>query len=156
MSIEAQGSPQGRVRIRAAGGIVLNDQGRIAMVRHKNGRGTWFFPKGRVEEGEDEETTARREILEETGLDNLEYLDDFGVYERYHLNPEGGVERDEIKEIHMFLFAVPGNVELSPTHEIGSAKWVPLSKIAEECGSMRDRAWFATVYDRIWEAIERD
>lgn len=147
---------RGRIRIRAAGGIVLNDRGYIAMVRHKQGTGTWFFPKGRVEEDEDEEAAARREILEETGLSALEYLGDFGTYERYHLNPEGQIERNEIKEIHMFLFAAPSGAVLSPTLEIGEAKWVPFSKVAAECGSFRDRAWFATVYDRIVEAVRRD
>ena len=145
-----------RVRIRAAGGIVLNDHGCVAMVRHRRGTNTWFFPKGHVEEGEEEETTARREILEETGLSDLEYLDDFGTYERYHMNPQGEVERNEIKEIHMFLFAAPSGASLSPTLEIGEAKWVPLSKVAEECGSYRDRAWLATVHDRIEAALKRD
>jgi 8-oxo-dGTP pyrophosphatase MutT (NUDIX family) len=144
------------VRIRAAGGIVLGDRATLAMVQHKNGTETWFFPKGRVEEGEDEETTARREIEEETGLNDLEYLGDLGTYERYHMNPGGQIERSEVKEIHMYLFAAKPYAELIPAHEIAEAKWVPLTHVANECGSVRDRAWFASVYDRIKEAIQRD
>lgn len=148
-------SPE-RVRIRAAGGIVLGDKAQVAMVRHERGANTWFFPKGRVEESEDEEATARREIAEETGLTDLEFLGDLGTYERYHLNPEGNVERSEIKEIHMFLFAANPHAILSPTHEIAEAKWVPFRQVATECGSIGDRAWFATVFDRIKEAVARD
>lgn len=143
-------------RIRAAGGIVLGDRGTVAMIRHKVGNGTWFFPKGRVEGDESEEDTARREIAEETGISELEYLGDLGIYERYHMTPEGEKERSEIKEIHMYLFAAPPDAELAPTLEIGDAKWVPLPHVARECGSDRDRAWFATVFERIRQAIQRD
>lgn len=143
-------------RIRAAGGIVLGDRAEVVMVRHKNGMGTWFFPKGRVEPDEDEEATARREIEEETGLSDLEFLDDLGTYERYHMNPEGEIERSEIKEIHMFLYAAKPRAALAPTLEIAEARWVPISHVARECGSIRDRAWFASVFDRIKGAVERD
>ena len=143
-------------RIRAAGGIVLGDRAEVVMVRHKRGKNTWFFPKGRVEAGEEEEVTARREVEEETGLSDLEFLDDLGTYERYHMNPEGEIERSEIKEIHMFLYAAKPHAGLLPTLEIAEARWVPLSRVAGECGSIRDRAWFATVYDRIREAVTRD
>ena len=143
-------------RIRAAGGIVLGDGAVVAMICHKNGTGTWFFPKGRVEPGEDEETTARREIEEETGLTDLEYLDDFGTYERYHMSPAGVNERTEIKEIRMFLFAAKANGNIRPDHEIAAVKWVPISRVAQECGSVRDRAWFATIYERLREAVNRD
>ena len=143
-------------RIRAAGGIVLGDKAGVAMVRHKQGMNTWFFPKGRVEAGEDEEATARREIEEETGLSDLEFLDDLGMYERYHMTPAGDIERSEIKEIHMFLYAAKPHSELAPTLEIAEARWVPLTKVAHECGSIRDRAWFASIRDRVREAVTRD
>ncbi|HEY0011175.1 MAG TPA: NUDIX domain-containing protein [Candidatus Paceibacterota bacterium] len=143
-------------RVRAAGGIVLGDRAQIAMVRHVHGTRTWFFPKGHVEEGEDEEETARREIAEETGLTELEYLGDLGTYERYHMTPAGDNERSEIKEIHMYLYAAARGAVLAPSHEIAEAKWVPLARVAEECGSVRDRAWFASVFERIREAIQRD
>jgi len=39
--------------------------------------GHWDFPKGNIETGEDEIDTARREIREETGIDDVEFLKDF-------------------------------------------------------------------------------
>jgi len=143
-------------RIRTAGGIVLGEHATVAMVCHKNDNGRWFFPKGHVESGETEEETARREIMEETGLVNLEYLDDLGAYERYHMTPDGQIERSEIKEMHMFLFGVHADSALSPAFEIGEAKWIPASRVAVECTSARDRAWFASIYHRIKEAVRRD
>ena len=64
--------------------------------------------------------------------------------------------RSEVKEIRMFLFSDLSGKPLAPSQEIAEAKWVPIRNVAEECGSIRDRAWFATVYDRVWEAVQRD
>lgn len=43
----------------------------------------WNFPKGTMEKGESEVETARREIIEETGLTALNFLPKFKVAERY-------------------------------------------------------------------------
>lgn len=43
----------------------------------------WNFPKGTVEKGELEIETAKREITEETGLADLEFLPKFRTTERY-------------------------------------------------------------------------
>jgi bis(5'-nucleosidyl)-tetraphosphatase len=39
--------------------------------------GHWDFPKGHVEAGENEKETALREIMEETGITELEFVPDF-------------------------------------------------------------------------------
>ena len=58
--------------VRAAGGVVLQDGGaRRAdelMVVHRPHHGDWSLPKGKQEAGESLETTALREVAEETGL----------------------------------------------------------------------------------------
>ena len=138
------------------GGIVLGDSGTVAMVRHSVSNGIWLFPKGHAEEGETDEEAARREIAEEAGVTDLEFLDDLGTYERYHINPDGTDDYSELKEIHMFLFAAPPHAELAPSHEMDGAKWVPLPKVADECGSAVDRAWFASVFERVRQAVQRD
>ena len=143
-------------KTKSVGGIVLGDSGTIAMVRHSVSNGAWLFPKGHQEEGETDEETARREIAEEAGVSDLELLDDLGTYERYHINPDGTDDVHEIKQIHMFLFAAPMHAELTPSHEMDGARWVPLAKVIEECGSVADRAWFTTVFDRIRHAVQRD
>lgn len=50
---------------KACGAVIKKDQ-KILMVFQNNG--FWGFPKGHVEENETEIETARREILEETGV----------------------------------------------------------------------------------------
>ena len=57
-------------REKSCGGVVYTKEGgqlRFLLIRHKKG-GQWAFPKGHMEAGESERQTARREILEETGV----------------------------------------------------------------------------------------
>lgn len=142
-------------RKRTAGGIVLGDSGAIAMVRNRRAT-KWFFPKGHVEAGEDDETAARREILEETGLTDLELLDDLGEYERYKIAPDDSDDPSELKEIKMYLFAAEPHAQLTPTMEIEEAMWVPYTKVAESLENEKDKVWFSTVFERVRQAIQRD
>ncbi|MFT3837189.1 MAG: NUDIX domain-containing protein [Myxococcaceae bacterium] len=93
----------GAGRWRSAGGVVVR-RGTIAMVRQKK---KWSFPKGRVDPGENLSRAARREVLEETGLDAqvIEYLGVVvGARKETHwflmeLRSEGGPTDGEIDEV---------------------------------------------------------
>ena len=55
-----------------AGGLVFDDRGRIALVKHKPGHGwddVWVPPGGLLETGETADDGFRREVHEETGLE---------------------------------------------------------------------------------------
>ena len=54
---------------RGAGVLVVRD-GKVLVGRRTSprGRGTWSAPGGKAEPGETDEGTARRELVEETGL----------------------------------------------------------------------------------------
>ncbi len=142
-------------RTRSAGGIVIGDGGTIALVQSR-ASGFWALPKGHIDEGETDEEAARREIMEEAGLIDLEFIDDLGEYDRPHILTDGSDDPYEIKTIHMFLFAAPKGAELAPTHEMQAAKWVPYRELVQHIEYMRDRAWFATVAERVRQAIQRD
>ena len=55
--------------VNAAGGLVSNRRGDFLLISRN---GLWDLPKGHQEAGEDIETTALREVQEETGVDQLE------------------------------------------------------------------------------------
>jgi ADP-ribose pyrophosphatase YjhB (NUDIX family) len=64
-----------------ASGCIVEQGDKVLLARRKfePWRGFWYVPSGFVEYGEDVEETARREILEETGL-LVELVRLFGVY----------------------------------------------------------------------------
>lgn len=134
---------------------MIGDGGTIALVQHKENT-VWLFPKGHIDEGETDEEAARREIEEETGLRDLELLDDLGSYERPRMYKDNREHEGEIAKIHMFLFAAQPHAILSPSFEIGQARWVSYREVADVIGNDKDRVWYMTVFDRIREAIQRD
>lgn len=138
-----------------AGGIVLGDRGTIALVRNRK-ETLWFFPKGHVEPGETNEAAARREIAEETGLTDLELIDDLGSYVRPRILPDDTYSTEESKDIHMFLFAAVPHAELTASHEIEECTWVSLPRVSESLQDAKDRAWFVSVFERVRQAIQRD
>lgn len=140
---------------RTAGGIVLGDSGTIALVRNRT-ETLWFFPKGHIEEGETDEVAARREIQEETGLTDLELIDDLGTYERYGILPNGDDNLEALKSIHMYLFAAPMHATLAPSMEIAEACWMAFARTADSLESAKDKAWFSSVFQRVRHAIQRD
>ena len=63
----------------------------------KTGNYHWSFAKGHVEEGETEEGTMNREVLEETGISDLEIVNGFCESNRYFYHAYGE-ERKKRKE----------------------------------------------------------
>lgn len=141
-------------KVICAGAIVLGDSGTVALVRNRKDT-KWFFPKGHVDEGEELEDAARREVLEETGLRGLEYIDTLPPYTRPGIDKEGHYTSEE-KEIHMFLFSAPEHSVLSPSLEIVEASWVSLSHLSNELEDTKDQVWFSSVYQRVRQAVQRD
>jgi tRNA nucleotidyltransferase (CCA-adding enzyme) len=81
----------------------------------------WGFPKGHTEDDETPEQTAKREILEETGL-TVELLPDFKGSSEYVI--QGKVE----KSVTIFLArAAEGELHLQE-EEISQAAWMPFEE----------------------------
>lgn len=62
-------SPRKRVKERSAGAVVFTgslDAPEYLLLRY--GAGNWGFPKGHLEEGENDLQAAQREVMEETGI----------------------------------------------------------------------------------------
>ncbi len=55
--------------VEAAGGVVENELQQVLLIHRK---GCWDLPKGRIEEGESEAQAARREVMEECGIKQVE------------------------------------------------------------------------------------
>ncbi len=82
--------------------------------------GHWDFPKGHQEKNEKDEQTAAREVTEETGIGNIEFVDGFKDTVKYFFKRG---EETVYKEVYYFLAqSATEHVELSNEH-IGYA-WV--------------------------------
>jgi 8-oxo-dGTP pyrophosphatase MutT (NUDIX family) len=65
---------------RSAGAVVYHIEGEGAdpeFLLLNYTAGHWDFPKGNIEHGEQEKEAASREIREETGITDVEFIDDF-------------------------------------------------------------------------------
>ena len=115
-------------RILSAGVVVVRraeDGWRVLLLRVYN---YWDCPKGVVEPGEEPLTTARREVLEETGIGDLEFLwgEEFVETPPYSKN----------KVARYYLAATNSDaIKLSVSPELGAPehhefRWLPFAAAA--------------------------
>jgi 8-oxo-dGTP pyrophosphatase MutT (NUDIX family) len=86
--------------------------------------GHWGFPKGHVEEKESEEETAKRELLEETGL-NITLCSRFRTSINY--SPTKGISKEVVFFIGKYLCE---NINIQQ-EEIQDYKWLDFSRAFE-------------------------
>src|SRR5687768_8806714 len=82
----------------------------------------WDYPKGHLEEGEDDPSAALRELLEETGIDDVKLLPDFRheiVY--YFRHPKRGLIRKTV----VFFLGRTSRKRLTLSHEHEGYEFLP-------------------------------
>ncbi len=108
------------LREKTIGIIIFRRQGKswkYLLLHH--GGGYWNFPKGRQQAGEDDITSALRELKEETGITKIKLIDDFRDEYDYDFDFEikAGVKEKVYKKAIFYLGEV-GNeaVKISDEH----------------------------------------
>jgi 8-oxo-dGTP diphosphatase len=100
--------------VEAAGGLVLDAEGRVALV-HRPEYDDWTLPKGKLDEGETFEQAALREVEEETGL-------------RCRLGRELPSVRYEVrgrpKVVRYWVMAVDSSAGFTPDDEVDELRWL--------------------------------
>jgi bis(5'-nucleosidyl)-tetraphosphatase len=130
-----------------SGGIVLNDYHEIVMIKQVGG--SWSFPKGHVDKGEDLLATAYREIEEESGIIDLTFIQSLGSYQRSAIKTDGTFDENEIKRIHLFLFTTSKH-RLTPKQlDSLDAKWIPKVDVEDLLTHPKDKEYFKSIINKI-------
>jgi 8-oxo-dGTP pyrophosphatase MutT (NUDIX family) len=125
----------------SAGGVVLNKKGQVLVVNQKSN--SWSLPKGHIDDGEDDLTAAKREIYEESGINELVLIKELGSYQRYKIAKDGvGEDKSELKEIHMFLFKTQSEKLAPADKDNPEARWVEKKEVANLLTHQKDKEFF--------------
>jgi len=95
--------------------------------KHRAQKSYWGFAKGHIENGEDELFAVKREIVEETGIDQLCLAGGFRAVLNYEFPFEGKIIP---KEVIFYLAQVDdGQIRLSAEHD--GYVWLPYQEALE-------------------------
>ena len=132
----------------SAGGVVLNQKGQVLLVSSRGD--SWSLPKGHLEPGEDARTAAAREIQEESGISQLEFIKELGQYQRYRIGLGGiGEDKTHYKTIIIFLYRTD-QLDLAPEDPANpEARWVDANKVALLLTHPKDKAFYLKVLPQI-------
>jgi 8-oxo-dGTP diphosphatase len=129
--------------------VVLDDSTRVLLVKHNYGELNWELPGGAGEIGESAEETARREMLEEVGVE----------LETMHLT---GVYWDPQIDAHHFVFLAHtrGTPRVADPREITDLGWFDPSDLPRPMSDFTERriadavtggpARVQTIGPRVW------
>ena len=121
---------------RSAGGLVLkhDDKGYRGLVIGRSTPRIWSLPKGHVEPDEPVETTATREVLEETGIKAaiIEKLADI-KYWFYSSRLKHS------KVVHFYLMRSVGGTLSPQAGEVDEVAWLPLDEMPVRMTHLNER-----------------
>ena len=104
---------------RSAGVILFNKTGGIQFLVLKYPSGHWDFVKGNIEEGEEEEETVKRELFEETGINNLEIHQGFNEKAEYNYYKKN----NKVHKIVSYYLAETNQKQVKLSFEHLDHKW---------------------------------
>lgn len=107
------------VRVRAAGGVVLNAKNEVLFIHRK---GKWDLPKGKLEPGESKKKGAKREVEEETGVGNLRVVK--RMKKTYHIFFRGRVPYLKVSWWYIMKTDFEGPLIPQAEEGIREVKWV--------------------------------
>ena len=112
------------LEVNAGGGLVSNRRGDYLLISRN---GLWDLPKGHQDPGEDIETTALREVREETGIDDLILRGLICVTD--HCYKRNGIWHLKHTWWYDMLYTDPTDLTPQREEDISKAAWVAKSSL---------------------------
>ena len=146
------------VRETSAGGLVLSnlhdpfDQLKAVLIGRidRRGRMMWSLPKGHIETGETAETTAIREIAEETGVSGT-VVATLGKIDYWFVSDGRRIH----KTVHHYLLRYTGGELCDGDYEVSAVAWVPLSELPRRL-TYSDERRLARTAEKVIEELRDD
>ncbi len=121
----------------------INEEYRFLLIKNRRSN-HWGFPKGHMEKGETREETARREVLEETGI-HIDIIDGFCRDSRYRIGSK--IE----KRVEVFLASTKDTQTIIQREEIEDYIWLRYSDALEMLKFDNDKDILMSVRDFMLE-----
>ena len=127
-------------REKSCGAIIINDDN-VLLIKQENG--DWGFPKGHAKVGESEIETAKREVLEESGLEIIIENDKKYITNYY---PKANV----YKEVIFFIAKMKNKDDevKVDNYEVIDYEWVNYTKV-------KDKLVFPNA-KKLWDEVLKD
>ncbi|MEM7819888.1 MAG: NUDIX domain-containing protein [Candidatus Aenigmatarchaeota archaeon] len=109
---------------KSCGAVVFRRNKLIHYLLLHYGAGHWEFVKGNIEKGESEKETVLRELKEETGIEDVKFIDNFKEKIKYFYKRDNQLVSKEV--IFYLVETKTKDVKLSYEH-IGF-KWLPFNE----------------------------
>ena len=107
-------------------GVVLVNLGTVLLLQYPQGH--WDFPKGHVEETDaDHFATTRRELGEETGIEDIDFVENFVERSEYTYRHKG---KKHTKQVYWYL-AETERITVKLSHEHRGHMWLDWDQAEE-------------------------
>lgn len=113
-----------------AGGILWRNAEREVLLVKSREDSAWKLPKGHVDEGENWEAAAQREVKEETGYDTV--ITDFAGFRKYPV-------KSRLKVVLYWHMEPVGDQQFQPSDEIECCEWLGVGDAVNRLTFMNDK-----------------
>lgn len=118
----------------------------------------WGFPKGHSEPGESEKETAKREIFEETGINDVQFIKGFRQEDIYIIDGTLPDTKGRIVEKHSvyFLAYTYENAVIYDKDEISDIKWMTYEEALKNLSFDNQKKILDEAYKKIKDQEEKN
>jgi bis(5'-nucleosidyl)-tetraphosphatase len=113
---------------KSCGAVIYSKSSELSYLLLQYEAGHWDFVKGNVEEGETEKDTTVRELREETGIADAQFVDGFREKIAYFYKRQGSTV---YKEVIFFLMEAK-NTKVKLSFEHVGFDWLPYERAMEK------------------------